>query len=129
MKATGCGQRRAGGWLVAELLVGLSLIALTIGGLAAARFHARQLHELHLGKQQCVAAAQAQLDSITATGAVLSDAEVQRLWPGVKVAVTRADGEGDWAGLTRVSVTAATERNRRTVQVQLARYVAGKGGR
>ncbi|HET6430046.1 MAG TPA: hypothetical protein VM389_01975 [Phycisphaerae bacterium] len=119
----------AGGWLVAELLVGMSLIALIIGALAAVSFQARQLEELHVLKQQCLAAGQGQLDSISATGRALSDADVQRLWPGVETAIARADGAGDWAGLTRVSVTATARRNQRTVRVELARYVPGKEGR
>lgn len=122
-------RRRSGGWLVTELLVGLSLIGLILAALAAARYQARELHGLHLLKQRCVSAARAQIDSIAATGRALPDAEVRRLWPGVKVAVERAAGEGDWAGLTRVSVTASARRSDRAVRVVLGRYVAGKGGR
>jgi len=121
--------RRRGGWLVVELLVGLSLIALIAGALAVVRFQARELEALQVLKQQCLAAGQAQLDSISATGGALPAADVKRLWPGVTTIVARADGAGDWAGLTRVTVTAAARRKQRTIRVELARYVPGKGGR
>ncbi len=129
MNVTNATQRRTGGWLLTEMLVGMALIAMVIGALAAVRYRSRQLHAMHLLKQQCVSAVQAQLDTIAATGEVLPAADVRRLWPDVTVAIERTDGEGDWAGLTRVNAVATGQCDQRTVRVELGRYVAGKGGR
>jgi type II secretory pathway pseudopilin PulG len=104
--------------------VTIALLGLIAAGMlvliSATAGNNRRLH----ATQRCLAAAQAQLDSLAATGAPLADADVARLWPGVRVTADESAGEGDWASLRLLSVTAATEIDSRPVRVTLRRYVS-----
>lgn len=117
------------GFFMADLLTASMLLGLIITLLAVSTGGFAKFNQYQWGRQRCVAAATAQLDSITATGSLIQEQELQRLWPQVSVTVDRSAADGPWAGLERVQVTAATMR----VKVRLTRYVAprpavAKGG-
>ena len=104
--------------IVSVVLVGAILIALAIFMQATSKFNRYQLT-----RQQCVAAAQAQLDSISATGRLIGDEDVQRLWPNVLLTVSRSRGDGKWQGTERVQVAATGRVGRTDVVVELSRYI------
>jgi type II secretory pathway pseudopilin PulG len=120
---TPVGFRREGGFLLSELIVSISLIGMIVVGLAVTMQGTARLNRFQWARQQCIAAAQAQIDSLTATGKLISDEEMQRLWPKVKIAVDRSAGQGQWAGLELLRITATLKATSHPAEVRLARYV------
>ncbi len=53
-----------------------------------------------------MAAAEAQLDSLTATGRPIDDTQLKRLWPDVEVVTDRTPGVAPWDGLELVRIAA-----------------------
>ena len=115
----------ARGFLLTELIVALSVTGLLIAGLMFSLTGFAKFNRYQLVRQQCIAAAQAQLDSIAATGRPIADEELSRLWPGLSVAVKQTPGEGQWNGTRRVEVTASGKVARKEVSIKLSRYVLG----
>ena len=122
-------SKKQSGLLLTETLVGVSILAMVMAGVAVTTADFGQLNDFQMARQRCLAAAQAQLDGLAAGHGELSAADVARLWPGVTTAVTRQPGQGDWAGLTQVTVTAELDSRGRAVRVSLARCIpAATGG-
>lgn len=119
-------RRKQNGWLVAELAVSLVILAMLMGGLALSLNAFSKLNHYHLVQQCCIAAAQSQLESLTATGGKINDDDVERLWPGVKISIEQEPGRGDWQGLSLVTVSACSKSMGKTVSTQLARYIPAK---
>ncbi|MDY0358044.1 MAG: type II secretion system protein [Sedimentisphaerales bacterium] len=115
--------RQTNGFMLAELIVAMSLFALLLAGLTVSvgGFSAFNRHQW--ARQQCIAAAMAQLDSVAATGAPIDSDECKRLWPRVTVSLERTAGEGQWAGLERIDVKASAQAGPRHVIVELSRYI------
>jgi type II secretory pathway pseudopilin PulG len=119
------------GFLLTEIIIALSLLGLLLGGLGVSLAGLARFNRYQLTRQQCIAAAQAQLESIAATSAPIPDKEFTRLWPRLTVSIRQTPGEGQWQGLTLVEVTAsdkpalsAVEGSRRkNVEIQLSRYL------
>jgi type II secretory pathway pseudopilin PulG len=111
------------GFLLTETIVALSLLGLLLAGLALSLHGMAKFNRYQLIRQRCIAAAQAQLDSIAATGELISDEDVQRLWPGLSVSVRRSPGAGQWQGLERLEVTAGGKSFRKDVTIRLSRYI------
>lgn len=116
--------RQTTGFMLAELIVAMSLFALLLAGLTVSvgGFSAFNRHQW--ARQQCIAAAMAQLDSVAATGTPIDPDDCQRLWPRVTVSLERTPGEGQWVGLERIDVKAGAQAGPRQVVVELSRYVA-----
>jgi len=117
------------GFFLADFLTSIVLLGLIIMILAASMNGFSKFNQYQWARQRCLAAATAQLDSITATGSPIEEQELQRLWPHVNVTVDRSAANGPWAGLELVQVTAAA----REVKVRLVRYIqpgpaVAKGG-
>ena len=122
-------NKRQKGFLLADFLTATVLLGLLIVVLAVSMGGFTKFNSYQWARQRCLAAATAQLDSITATGSAIGEQELQRLWPHLNVVVDRAPAEGPWAGLELVQVTAATKETK----VRLARYIprhpaVAKGG-
>ena len=111
------------GWAVTELIVSISILVIIMGGLYTSMNTCRVFNKYQLLRQRCVAAAQAQLESIAATGEKISDKDNERLWPDVEISVEQKDGSGDWQGLRLVTVTARNMRPKKTVSIELSRYL------
>ena len=118
---------RRNGWMLIELMISIGLL---VGlGISTTTF----LHRCgslngHLhARMRCLAAAEAQLDCLAARGEPLPAAEVERFWPDVEISVDRQEGQGDWTGMTLLSVEATTTVRGRRVEVQLRRYVGSTG--
>jgi type II secretory pathway pseudopilin PulG len=114
---------RCRGFLLAELMVATALLGLIITCLAASMNGFSLVNDCQWARQRCTAAAQAQLDSLAATGRLIEPQELKRLWPGVDVTVDRSPGVVPWDALELVQVTAGAQAGPRKVTVCLARYV------
>ena len=113
---------------MAEMIVSFTLLGVILVGLALSTHGAGLFNRYQWARQQCVAAAQAQLDSIAARAVPIKDETCQRLWPGITISIEKTSGTGQWAGLQRVEVTATTQAGPRETTVQLARYVQSDEG-
>ena len=82
-----------------------------------------KFNRYQLVRQQCIAAAQAELDSIASTGKPISDEDFERLWPKLGVSITKSPGAGQWQGTEFVEVTTNGKSFRTEVKIQLARYI------
>jgi type II secretory pathway pseudopilin PulG len=110
------------GFMMAELIVSLAILAMLMVTFAISLDGFRRLNHYHLTKQHCVSAAQATLDSIAVTGAAIDEGEIKRLWPDVSIRIEESEGTGQWKGLKLISVTASgTSLNKKT-NVCLSRY-------
>lgn len=116
-------RTRCGGFLWAELVVAMALLGVVVAGLAVSMNGFALVNNCHWTRQRCTAAAEAQLDSLVATGRPIERQELQRLWPRVDVRVDRAPGAGPWDGLELLQVTATAQAGPRQVTVHLARYL------
>lgn len=111
------------GFFLTEVIVGLSLLGLLLAGLALSLHTMAKFNRYQLIRQRCIAAAQAQLDSIVTTGAPVRDEDVERLWPGLSVSCRRSPGTGQWQGLELIEATASGKSFRKDVTIRLSRYV------
>jgi type II secretory pathway pseudopilin PulG len=110
------------GFVMTELIVSLGILAMLLVTFAISLDGFRRLNHYHLTRQHCVSAAQATLDSIAVTGAVIDEGDMKRLWPDVSIQIDESEGTGQWKGLKLVSVTATgTSLNKKT-KVRLSRY-------
>ena len=109
-----------------EMMVALGILGILVVGLARTQYEVQRFNAVQLARMRCIAAAQAQLDSISATGQPIAADELARLWPGVRTVVEESPGQGEWTGLTLVKVTASGSAKGPEVELELARYVAVK---
>jgi len=118
--------------LLTELMVALVVLGTLMVGLALTLHSVRRFHQVLGVRQQCMAAAQAQIDSLMATGLAIDPNRIATLWPRLKVETEIRPGEGQWKGLDLVRARASGPSGPRIVTVTLARYgtmprgVAGK---
>ena len=112
--------------MMIEMMVALGILGILVVGLAQTQYQVQRFNAVQLARMRCIAAAQAQLDSIAATGQPIADAETERLWPGIRAEVQQLPGQGEWTGLTLVKVTASGSAKGPEVKVELARYVVPK---
>ena len=123
-KAMSYSKRRFAGFLLVELIVALTVIAILLAGMAFSLNGIAKFNRYQLVRQQCIAAAQAQLDSLTATGRSISEEDFSRLWSGLRVSIKETEGTGQWQGLKLVEVTTTGKSFRNQVQIRLARYIS-----
>ena len=118
-------NKKYGGFFITEIVVALSILAILLVGLALSLYGFAKFNRYQLVRQQCIAAAQAELDSITTTGKPIPDEDFKRLWPKLGVNIKRSVGTGQWQAMTLVEVTATGKSFNKEVKVQLARYILG----
>ena len=111
------------GFLLTEVIVAMGLLGLLLAGMALSLHGLAKFNRYQLIRQRCIAAAQAQLDSIVTTGKSIGDEDVERLWPGLSLSVKRSPGTEQWQGLERLEVTASGKSFRKEVKIRLSRYV------
>ncbi len=117
-------RRKSNGWIATEVVVSIGILALLFFVLTNSILIARKFNKLQLVTQQCIAATQAQLDSIAATGQEISKKDSQRLWPAIKFDIVRSPGAGLWKGTTLIKVTTLGRSVNRAkdVKTELYRY-------
>ncbi len=98
-------KNKYGGFTMAEILVALVVLGMVMAGLALSLRTFAKLNRYQWMKQHCIAAAQAQLDSITVTGETIRDEDFKRLWPDLSVSIKESAGAGQWEGMKFVEVT------------------------
>ena len=129
----GCKNERYRGYLFAEMAAALAVMGVLLVGFAVSLDGFRRFNDYQLVRQRCIAAGQAQLDSITKTGKPVGDEDFKRLWPKLAVSIQESPGIGQWKGLMLVEVMVSGQSFNRQVQVKLSRYVledkllAGRG--
>lgn len=111
------------GWMLIEAIVALGVMGTVVATWAMAESQAGRFNAVQLARQRCVAAGEAQLDSLTSMAQELPATEVARLWPGVQTQVTRSAGGGQWENLTLVRVRCDAVAGGRPVKIELSRYV------
>ena len=119
-------NKKYGGFLFTDLVVGLTVLGILLAGLALSLHGFAKFNHYQLLRQRCTAAAQAELDSIAITGRPIPDEALKRLWPKVSVSIQQSEGAGQWEGMKLVKVTASGKSFRKQVKVQLSRYILGK---
>lgn len=120
-------NRQYKGFLMTEVIVALSLLGLLLVGLALSLNGIARFNRYQLVRQRCIAAAQAQLDSIAATGEPITDEDFKRLWPKLSVSVKRSPGNGQWQTMERLEVTASGKSYHKEVEICLSRYIRAEG--
>jgi len=117
-------KRRYGGFLFAEIAVSLTVIAMLLAGVAFSMNGIVKFNHYQLVRQQCIAAAQAELDSLTATGEPIKDEDFNRVWPQLNVSIEKSAGNGQWQSIELVKVTTSGKYLRKQVTIELSRYIA-----
>ena len=116
-------NKKYGGFFITEIVVASAILAILLVGLALSLYGFAKFNRYQLVRQQCIAAAQAELDSITITGKPIPDEDFKRLWPKLGVNIKSSAGTRQWQAMTLVEVTANGMSFSKEVKVQLARYV------
>lgn len=119
-------NRKYHGFLLIEVIVAISVLGILVIAFALSLNGFARFNRFQLVRQQCTAAAQAQLDSIAKTGKPVPDELFQRLWPKLSVSIKQSEGAGQWQGLNLVEAEASGMSFSRQVKVKLARYVAAE---
>jgi type II secretory pathway pseudopilin PulG len=116
-------RRKYSGSLTIEVITAIFLlIVITAALLTSLRFYG-YYNRLQWTRQRCMAAAQAQLDSIMVQNAPLSPEEIQHLWPGVKCTLSKQPGQNQWKDLDLYTATTTAQVRKRTVSIQMKRYI------
>ncbi len=116
-----------GGFLLTELTVALALLGILLTCLALSLNGFRRFNNYQLVRQRCVAAAQAELDSIIVTGNRISQENFGQLWPKLSVLVEKSDGTGQWKGLKLIKVKTKGKSFNKDVEIELSRYILVEG--
>jgi len=119
-------QKIRKGSLVAETMIAMALLVTIMTCMALGLKTFGNFNRYLYAKQRCISAAQAQLDSISATGSPIADDINARLWPKVKIQIEESPGCGQWQGLKLVTVKAVEQSGTRQAHIEMARYFAGK---
>ena len=117
-------KRRYGGFLFAEIAVSLTVMAMLLAGVAFSLNGIAKFNRYQLIRQHCIAAAQAELDSLTATGKPIEDEDFNRIWPQISVSIEKSAGQGQWQAAQLVKVTTSGRYFRRHVTNELSRYIS-----
>ncbi|UCC98582.1 MAG: type II secretion system protein [Phycisphaerales bacterium] len=120
-------NEKSKGFILTEIIVALTILGMVLAGLAVSLAGFARFNRYQLIRQRCIAAAEAQLDSIATTSRPVSEEDLRRLWPGLTVSVRQSPGEGQWQGLEFVEVTASGKSYRKDVNIRLSRYVRSDG--
>ena len=111
------------GFFLTEVIVASGVLAILLVGLAMSLYGFAKFNRYQLVRQQCIAAAQAELDSITTTGKPIPDEDFKRLWPKLDVNIKSSAGTDQWQAMTLVEITTNGMSYSKEVKVKLARYV------
>ena len=118
-------NRRYEGFLLTELVVSMTILGIVVAGLALSLHGFAKFNRYQLVRQQCVAAAQAELESMAATGGPIPDEDFDRLWSNLSVSIKKSPGIDQWSAMELVEVTAVGKSFRKEVKIQLSRYFPG----
>lgn len=117
-------HKKHNGLIFVETCTALALLSVLLTAFAITLNSYKQFNHRQLVSQRCIAACQAQIDSIAATGRPIPDDELTRLWPKLRITFELTQGQGDWAGLRLIRVTSSAKSHRKEVEVTLGRYIS-----
>lgn len=117
-------KKRYGGFLFVEMTVAFTVMAMLLAGVAFSLNGIAKFNHYQLIRQQCIAAAQAELDSFTATGEPIKDEDFNRVWPQLSVSIEKSAGQGQWRSAQLVKVITSGRYLRKHVIIEQSRYVA-----
>ena len=115
-------NKRHEGFLLTEIVVSMTILGMILAGMALSLHGFGKFNRYQLVRQKCIAAAQAELESVAATGGAIPDEDLARLWPNLTVSTRKSPGTGQWLGMELVEVTAVGKSFRKEVKIQLSRY-------
>ena len=118
-------NRRHEGFLLTEIVVSMAILGILVAALALSLHGFAKFNRYQLVRQQCTAAAQAELESMAATGAPVTDEDFDRLWSDLDVSIKKSPGTGQWSAMELVEVTTVGRSFDREVKIQLSRYFPG----
>jgi len=87
--------------MMTEMIVSLIVFAMLLTAFAASLNGFKKFNHIQLLRQHCISAAQATLDSITATGSIIREADSMRLWPDVVIYIEQTEGKNTEVRLSR----------------------------
>lgn len=116
-------RQRQHGWLMVEMVVALFVIFTLTAALTTITLTAGKGNRMLWARRQALAAAEAQLDCLTQSGAPLPEAEFKRLWPSFDCTIEIVAGTGSTAQLQRAQVTVAGRVNKKKICVTKQRYI------
>ena len=119
-----CKNEKYGGFLLIEILTASAILGIILVSLALSLDGFAKFNRYQMVRQRCIAAAQAQLDSLTVTGRPIPDEDVRRLWPKLSVTIEKSEGTGQWEGMKLVEVTTSGRSFYKQVKVKLSRYIS-----
>jgi hypothetical protein len=108
--------------MMTELIVAMIVLAMIMVAFAISLDGFGRLNHYYFTRQRCVAAAQATLDSIAATGSSIDEGNLKRLWPDIDIRIDETEGTGQWKELKLVKVTAIGKSRNKNTEVRLSRY-------
>ncbi len=111
------------GFLLTEMTVALTVTGILLVGFALSLHAFATFNRYQLVRQRCIAAAQAELESISTTGKPVPSEDFKRLWPMLSVSIKKTAGTGQWEGMKLVEVTTKGKSFRSEVKVRLSRYI------
>ncbi len=111
------------GTMLVEISIGLAVMGILVSGVYLSMRTFKGINYYHHAKQQCMAAGQAQLDSLLCRGEQLSEQQIKELWPKITLTIEQSAGTGQWEGLQHVCVIArCTTSMGKEVKVRQSRY-------
>jgi type II secretory pathway pseudopilin PulG len=116
-------RHRQSGWLTIELTVSIAILSAILIALGSILYSSGNYNRILWARQQCIAAGQAQLDSIATTGNPLPTVDIERLWPQIQCTVDASPGTGPWESLRLVRVQVQTRVRNKTIEVVCSRYL------
>lgn len=118
-------NKRHEGFLLTEITVAIAILGVLVAALALSLHAFARFNRYQLVRQRCIAAAQAELESMAATGEPVPDEAFARLWPKLSVSIKKSPGAGQWLSMQLVEVTAVGKSFSKEVKVELSRYFPG----
>lgn len=111
------------GWIFTETIVALAVILLLVTALLTSLREFGRFNHYQLVRHRCVNAAQAQLDSLAATGSALTTDQNQKLWPNIDITINKTPGSGPWQGLTLITAHANSTAIGKNIEIELSKFL------
>jgi hypothetical protein len=117
------------GFIVNDVTVTIFVSIMIFSLLLATLRTTGRFNRVQLARYECISAARAQLDDISAGGEGLNEDVIERLWPGIQLETSFVEGIEKWQGLTLVTVTAKGRSDSLHTTEVLSRYIKMTDGK
>ena len=123
MKHTNHIKKSRRGTITIEFTVALMIMTMLFVLTISLFYQVGRHNRRQWARQQCLVAANAQLDSLTAIGRAIPDDDWHRLWPHIDCTVKQTRAEDNWQGLIRAEVTVQTHSEGKDIKTTVCRYI------